>query len=136
MVVAIIDSHPVFLSGLTQFLYEFFPKAQVIRSVSLNAFDENRVELKPDLLILGVNSFFKVGELKTLEAIKESMPSAYIVVLYDEIHMAIPLLKIGARGFLAKRESSIELLDCLQCILKGKRYLNEEVFEWIVRPTS
>jgi DNA-binding NarL/FixJ family response regulator len=136
MVAAIIDSHPVFLNGLTQFLYEFYPKISVIRSATLSAFNAGKGDLIPDFVILGVNNFFKPAELKTLEVMKRSMPSTSIVIYYDEIQMVIPFLKTGASGFLAKKGNPSELLDCLESILKGKRYLNNEVFEWIVRPVS
>ena len=136
MVAAIIDSHPVFLNGLTQFLDEFYPRINVIRSTTLSAFDTDKGDLNPNFVILGVNNFFKPAEFKKLEMIKRSMPATSIVVYYDEIQMAIPFLKTGANGFLAKKGDPSELLDCLESILKGKRYLNNEVFEWIVRPIS
>ena len=136
MVAAIIDSHPVFLNGLTQFLQGTYPSIQIIKSLNISAFESSRGELKPDFIILGINNFFKPREMKTFEMMARALPATATIMFYDELNMVLPFLKSGAKGFIAKKGDTGELVDCLTMIISGKRYLNNEVFEWIVRPTS
>lgn len=133
MVAAIIDSHPVFLNGLTQFLYQSMKNINVVRSVDLRQFDIARGDLRPDFIILGVNGTLGNREYKTFQAMRRALPNSKTIVFYDEIEMAIPFLKGGVNGFLAKKSNPQELTDCLDVVMKGKRYLNNEVFEMIIR---
>lgn len=135
MVAAIIDSHPVFLNGLTQFLQGSFGNIQVLRAASAAAFENGRGDLQPDFLILGVNNFFKAAEIKTFETLKRRLPGTKTIVFYDEVNMIVPFLKIGVNGFLSKNGDPQELADCLAIVMDGKRYLNNEVFNWIVKST-
>lgn len=136
MVAAIIDSHPVFLNGLTQLLYGTYSDIQVVKSVNINAFNTTRGDLKPDFIIFGVNGFLKPRELKMFDLLLRSLPTTAIIVFYDELNMVLPFLKSGANGFIAKKGNPQELIDCLDMVTSGKRYLNNEVFEWIVRPNA
>jgi len=133
MIAAIIDSHPVFLNGLTQFLYESFKTVDVIRSETVTSFNSARGDLRPDFLIIGVNSIFRNNDLKTFERLARSLPDSRTIVFYDRLEMVIPFLKSGVNGFLAKNGQPEELSDCLDTVLKGRRYLNNEVFDLIVR---
>ena len=136
MIVIIIDSHPVFLNGLTQFLYQLHPGAKVLRYPTISAFTAASEQVLPDIIILGVNRLWKPGEVKLFEAASRPLSMKGIILFYDEVHMVVPFLKTGASGFIGKKGEPQELADCLESILKGKRYLSNELLEWMIRPTK
>jgi two-component system invasion response regulator UvrY len=136
MIVAIVDSHPVFLSGLSEFLNTYFLDIRILRFESINAFEFEKTEQGPDLVIVGVNMIFKEKDIKRIHSIQRSYPLAKIIIYYDQISMTLPFLKMGADGFVAKNSDLHELTDCIQWVLSGRRYLSNDVFDWIVRVST
>jgi DNA-binding NarL/FixJ family response regulator len=131
MVVAIIDSHPVFLNGLSEILQHYFKNVQVIKSGNLNDFVEDKEHIDPDFIILGVNKVFDSTELKMFENIRQSQPTAATIIFFNELHMVFPFLTTGANGYLAKKSNPAELIDCMECLMAEKSYLDTQILDLI-----
>lgn len=136
MLAILIDSHPVFLNGLTQYLSQFYKDIQILRSMSPKDFETNPGNIKPELIILGVNNFFKKKDIKAFDTLTNSLQAPPTIIFYDDINMITPFLKSSVNGFLSKNGPPEELIECVETVMSGRRYINNEVYEWIVRPNS
>lgn len=131
MVAAIIDSHPVFLNGLTELLQHHYKDVSILRAGNITAFEENRGDARPDLILLGVNKVFDSTELAVFEQIKKSLPYTATVILYDEINLVLPFLTTGANGFLGKLSKPEELIECIASVTSGANFLDPQIFDLI-----
>jgi len=131
MVVAIIDSHPVFLNGLSEILQHDFKGVQVIKYGNLKEFDEDKKNLNPDFIILGVNKVFDSEELKIFKNIRQALPTAATIIFFNELNMVFPFLTTGANGYLAKKSHPSELINCMECLMAEKNYLDTQILDLI-----
>lgn len=127
IIAAIIDSQPIFLNGLSIFLMEHFNQVHVIKSKSITAFSADNPGIRPDLMICGINSVADSNEFQRARSrITRQFPSSKIIVYYDHVSMVVPFAKIS-HGLLAKKNDISELIECINNVLSGNRYLCNEV---------
>lgn len=69
------------------------------------------------------------GGLDTLTEIKRLRPEIRVLVVtaYPEDRYALPSLKAGADGFLTKAHALRELLDAIDVLTDGRRYITDSV---------
>lgn len=132
--IALIDNHPIIRTGLGLFLKKSFDEVTVMESdsiLSLYTLDPNQV---PDLVILGISQSSFNENLGLINATKKYFSSSHIII-YDETprsSLVLHYLRAGAKGYLTKLNSANELVDCIGEVLKGKRYICNEVFDVIL----
>lgn len=82
----------------------------------------------PDLLILDLD-MPGIGGLETLKRILYRKPQLLILVfsMHDDCIYATRAIQAGARGYVTKTEPPEVVLEALDKILKGGRYLNNEM---------
>jgi two-component system, NarL family, invasion response regulator UvrY len=128
--VMIADDHPVVLKGLIQILSD----TEDIRIVGEAA---NAVELvglmhrEPcDVVLLDVSMPGKNG-LEALKVIRETFPQVKALILssYPEDQFGVRALKAGAAGYLTKHTAPERLIEAVQRIAAGKRYITPELAE-------
>lgn len=128
--VLIADDHVVFREGLKQVIAktvdmmvadEVENGAEVLRKVEENDYD---------LVILDISMPGRNGLdiLADLKRIKPKLP-VLILSMYPEEQFALRAYKIGASGYLTKGNSSQEILEALQKISLGKRYISHQFAE-------
>lgn len=85
-------------------------------------------KLHPDLMILDLD-MPGISGLDTLARILQRNEKARILILsmHDDCVYASRALQAGAKGFVTKMDPPEVILDALQKILKGGRFLNNEV---------
>lgn len=81
-----------------------------------------------DLVILDI-SMPGLGGLELLSRIHESRPDLPVLMLsmFPEEQFALRSLKLGASGYLTKKEAADELLLAVAQIFAGKRYLSQSL---------
>lgn len=86
-----------------------------------------------DLVILDI-SMPGLGGLELLMRLHESRPSLAVLMLsmFPEEQFALRALKLGASGYLTKKEAADELLLAVQQIFAGKRYLSQSLSENLI----
>ncbi len=86
-----------------------------------------------DLVILDI-SMPGLGGLELLMRIHESWPGLAVLMLsmFPEEQFALRALKLGASGYLTKKEAADELLLAVQQIFSGKRYLSQSLSESLI----
>lgn len=128
--VLVADDHPVVRKGLVQILSD----TEDIRVVGEAA---NAVELvglmhrEPcDVVLLDVSMPGKNG-IEALKVIRQEFPQVKALVLssYPEDQFGVRALKAGAAGYLTKHTAPERLIEAVQRIVTGKRYITPELAE-------
>lgn len=124
------DDHRIIRIGLVQILKDEYPFVHItevgdgeslVKEVSLHEYD---------LVISDLDMPGRSG-LEALEQIRLFKPTLPVLILsiYPEELYAIRVLKAGASGFMNKNAAPEELINAVQRILAGKKYITPEIGE-------
>src|SRR6059058_4337640 len=123
--VLIADDHALFRRGLIMVL-EAEPDIEVVAEAQ----DGTEVigkaeEFVPDVLLMDVR-MHKLNGIEAARAIRESVPSAKIVMLTvsDEEDDLFDAIKAGANGYLLKEVSIEEVADTVRAVMAGASLLS------------
>jgi DNA-binding NarL/FixJ family response regulator len=130
MNILIADDHAVVRQGLRLILANEFRKATFGEANDTPQLLDRLKQEPWDVLIMDLSMPGGSG-LNTLKDIKRSHPQMPILVLsmYPEDQYAVRTLKAGASGYLTKESASDELVNAMQKILHGGKYINASVAE-------
>ncbi len=130
MKILIADDHTVVRQGLRLILANEFKKATFGEASDTDGLFEQLKKDAWDALIMDLSMPGGSG-LNTLKEIKHNHPQLPVLVLsmYPEDQYAVRTLKAGASGYLTKESASEELVNAMQKILHGGRYINASVAE-------
>lgn len=126
--VLIADDHPVVRSGLAMIIQY----AQGIEAVAEACNGMEAVALfqkhQPDVVLMDLK-MPEMGGVEAISAIRKTYPEACIIVLttYDGDEDIYRGLQAGARGYLLKSVSREELLNAIQQVHAGRKYIPAEV---------
>jgi two-component system invasion response regulator UvrY len=125
----IVDDHAVVRQGVRQILEGRFD-AEVDEAVDAQELMTRLQNGKWDAVILDIGLPGRSG-LDALADIKKLNPKLPVLVLsaYPEDQLAIRVLKAGAAGYLSKESAPEELLDALNKVLEGGRYVSPAIAE-------
>jgi len=128
--ILIADDHGIFLEGLKQVI-----SRTANMTVADEAADGPEVLVKIrsneyDLLVLDISLPGRSG-LDIMTEIKSIRPKLPVLILsmHPEEQYAMRALKSGAAGYLTKGSSSQDLIDALQRIATGKKYVSASMAE-------
>ncbi len=128
MHVAIADDHPIFRSGLKFLLESSF------KNIFVNQFENGEEILEfvkirmPDIMIVDIDMPFKNGlEVCKLITQMEIDSKVIILTMYKDIEMLKVAFRNGAKGYLVKDNTSEELVDCIQTVMEGKKYVAKDL---------
>jgi two-component system, NarL family, invasion response regulator UvrY len=124
------DDHSFVRLGLIQILKDEYPSAEItevadgeslVKEVTLHDFD---------FVISDLDMPGRSG-LEALEQIKIIKPKLPVLILsiYPEELYAVRVLKAGAAGYMNKNAAPYELINAIQRILLGKKYITPEISE-------
>ena len=136
--IIIADDHDIVRSGLELILSKE-PELELTGMAA--SYEELRKLLEekkePDLLILDLNLGDRNG-LGAIRELREHFGSLPILVLsmYPEELYAIQAIRAGASGYLNKRAISGELVQAIQRVLAGEKYISKAVEEELLYGTS
>lgn len=127
MRILLADDHAIVRSGLRRILADAFPDATVGEVGSYNEVRDRVREEDWSLLILDIalddrNSLDLIPEIRALR------PTTPIIVLsmYGEMQFVVRALRLGVSAYLTKDRAPEELIQAIQSVMQGRRYLSEE----------
>lgn len=126
--IVLFDPYPISQLGFSQVVKANTTGFQSLVVSSADALARVAGSHAVDLLILTVNTVKNNNALHTLQECRALCPDAPIV-LYDEEHYAGDLekwLKSGVAGYLAKSEPMWVLIQCIEVVSGGGKYLSPE----------
>lgn len=128
--VMVADDHAVVRKGLVQILSDT-EDIRVIGEAASAAEIVGLLQREPcDVLLLDVSMPGK-GGIEALKVIREEFPQVRTLILsmYPEDQFGIRALKAGASGYLTKQAAPERLIEAVQKIAMGKRYITPELAE-------
>ena len=128
--ILIVDDHQVVRKGLKQILTDEYSDVEFGEAENgVDALQKIKTE-KWDIVILDINMPGRNG-LEVLHQLKDEKIKVPVLVLsmHPEDQVAIRVLKLGARGFIAKDSHDTELMNAIRQILSGRRYISPSVAE-------
>lgn len=119
------DDHPAVREGLTlRLLQEGFVVCGEAenRATLLETIDASRADIAlVDLTLCGENGLDLIGELRARDI------PVLVYSMHEDAETVRMALDRGARGYVAKRETSVELMAGVRRVLAGQRYLSPRV---------
>lgn len=137
MNVLIADDHAILRKGLIEILHESFPSLKYFEaSNSIEALDITRKETL-DLILLDISMPGRSG-LETLKQIRADGINTPILILsvQPEDQYAIRVLKAGASGYLNKDSAPEELINAVNLILRGRKYISLNIVDKLAQSLS
>lgn len=91
-----------------------------------------------DVLVLDIN-MPEIDGIKVLQEFKKQgfePPQVIILSSYDDIKLVKEVLKIGAKGFLAKKCAAEQIVEAIRTVSDGRQYFSDHIQEKIVNSFS
>ena len=122
--IVIADDHPLIRAGMASLLQSTGGFALLAQASDGEQAVDLYQRLRPEVLLMDM-SMPGCDGVEATQRIRRQHPQARIIILSahegDEVvHRA---MQAGASGYLLKSAPFAELLDCIACVLAGKRYL-------------
>ena len=127
------DNHPVVRDGL-RILLDAHPDITVI-GAAVNGHDAVQLvtKLQPDVVVMdailpGLNG------IEATRQIHQICPSIQIIILsiHATIEHVVRVLKAGANGYLIKESIGTEVVDAIQAVNVGHRYLSQKISDMMI----
>ncbi len=124
MKVLIADDHEVIRIGIRHILQEEFTLAEIGEAFDTNSLIEKAIAADWDIIISDI-SMPGGGGIEALKKILTQKPSQRILIIttYAEDQYAKRVLEAGAFGFLTKDTAPEKLVDAVNTILSGDRFI-------------
>jgi DNA-binding NarL/FixJ family response regulator len=130
MNVALIDSHPVFRTGLRLLLNSCFDDLNTLESGCMQSFKKAIAPGTADIIIIGLSEEEPQIDQVALKKMIGTNPSASFILYYAHnpgYKLASSLMRIGVKGFLSKDGCPNDLEVCVNSILSGQPYICRQV---------
>ena len=124
----IIDDHELIRDAWTVLL-ESTEKFRILEKIARSEEVERRIkQLQPDLVLLDVN-MSPVDGFEVLRIIKSQSPTSKVIAvsIYNQLIYARRMMKEGAKGYVTKNSSANELLNAIDVVMKGSKYVCKEI---------
>ena len=128
--IVLADDHSFIRLGLIQILKDEYPSVEIIEVSDGEALVKEVTLHDCDLVISDLDMPGRSG-LEALQQIKLSKPDLPVLILsiYPEDLYAVRVLKAGASGYLNKNAAPDELINAINRISLGKKYISPEIAE-------
>jgi len=129
----VVHSFPVVSYGLIKLVEEHLHEVTVVEAGTGSEALQRVREADWDLVVMGL-SFGGRGGLELLKAIKEVRPKLPVLVfsIYSEELYARRSFKAGAAGYVRKDSSRAEVLQAIQKVMSGGRYVSPQLAETLI----
>ncbi len=132
--VLIADDHQLFREGLVN-LISSAPDIEVIGEAKdgLEATKKAK-KLKPDLILIDIGMPIMNG-IEATKSIKRDDPGIKIIAvsMHSDRQFVKGVLEAGADGYLLKNCTYRQLIDAVQSVVSGKKYLSDDITEMVIQ---
>lgn len=128
--VIITDDHAILRGGLKQILADTDNMTVVAEAQNASEAIKLGRETDADVMLLDIGLPDRSG-IEALKYIKKDNKKIAVLMLsmYREEQYAVRALKSGAAGYLSKENAPSELVNAIETVAKGKKYITPEVAE-------
>jgi DNA-binding NarL/FixJ family response regulator len=131
--ILICDDHTLFVEGIKAMLRNE-PSLEIVGEARDGRHAVDLVKnLKPDLLLMDV-SMPDMNGFDATQRIHEFDPTVKVLILtmHDEEELVARCLEAGAAGYIVKNAPASELLNAIEMVQRGERYLSPVVLKKVV----
>ena len=132
--VLIADDHQLFREGLVN-LISSAPDIEVIGEAKdgLEATKKAK-KLKPDLILIDIG-MPNMNGIEATKSIKRDDPGIKIIAvsMHSDRQFVKGVLEAGADGYLLKNCTYRQLIDAVQSVVSGKKYLSDDITEMVIQ---
>ena len=130
--ILIADDHALVRKGLKQILLEEYPSAIIEEVNDGEGVIKKSISNEWDIIISDLSMPGRSG-LDVLKQVKQNFPKLPVLILsiHPEEQYAIRVLKAGAAGYLSKDAATEELVEAVQRVLQGRKYISPSIAEKI-----
>ncbi len=128
--ILIADDHIIVRRGLRQILLEGFPYVHIEEVPDAEEMIKKVISAEWDVIISDLSMPGRSG-LDALQQIKQISPKLPVLILsiHPEEQYALRVLKAGAAGYLSKDLAPDELVNAVNRVLLGKKYITASIAE-------
>ncbi len=128
--ILIADDHAIVRRGMKQILLEQYPSADVAEAGDAETLVAKVVEGGWDIVITDMNMPGRSG-LDALHQIRQIDPALPVLIMsmYPEDQYALRVIKAGASGYLGKETIHDNLVNAIETVRKGKRFITPSIAE-------
>lgn len=131
--ILIADDHKLFREGIVNLLSE--TKEIIVIAQAENGLDAiaKAKEYHPDIVILDI-AMPEMNGIEAAEIIREELPDIKIIALsmHAEKHFIKKMLEAGAKGYLFKNCTYNQLIEAINCVYAGEKFLSSEITEVLI----
>ncbi len=129
MRILIADDHTIVRDGIKMLLIESYPNAHIQDVSDAETLLKFAFSEKWDIIISDISMPPGDSGLDALKKIKSHTPSVPVLILsmHAPGQYAVKAIRSGAAGYLTKGAATLELINAVNTVLSGKKYLTPEV---------
>lgn len=137
--VALVDDHQIVRDGIRSLLTGIDDIEVIIEACDAMCIIERLKIVKPDVLVPDVMivdiSLPEISGIELTKIITSQHPSIKIIMLsmYTNQEFIFNAIKAGAKGYLPKTITRVELLDAIREVFKGNEYFSKDVSNIILK---
>ena len=127
--IALIDKFPILRIGLSMHLKKYFKEITIWEMENTADFQASYLDVDPDIIIIGINLYSTAQSTENINTLLNENPKSRIIV-YDEKPDATLLndyFRNGVAGYLSKQNRLSELIECIEAVTTGKKYICKEL---------
>lgn len=131
--ILIADDHQLFREGLINLLSDT-PEIEVVAHAENGKIAvEKAINFKPDIVLMDIGMPVLSG-IDATALLKSKMPDIKIIALsmHSDKHFIKGMLEAGANGYLFKNCTYSQLIDAIETVIAGKKYLSAEITEVLI----
>ncbi len=132
MRILIADDHEIVRKGLKQILLEHYSNAHIEEASDGEVLVSKALQSDWNIIISDI-SMPRMNGLEAMHQIKASKPAIPMLMLsiHSEDEYALRAIKAGAHGYLTKDLAQQELVNAVEKVLSGKKFISHELAEKI-----
>ena len=119
------DVHPLFRRGVKSFIQKNLPSTVIYEIEKIEKFS-SFIEMNPVEMIIVGDTFLDISGYKTIGLIKKTIPSIKFLIFCNSRDKKdfYNAMDAGADGYLGKFESDKELLNGIECVRRGNKFIS------------
>lgn len=131
--ILIADDHQLFREGLINLLSDTTEIEVVAHAENGKIAVEKAIIYKPDIVIMDIGMPV-LGGIDATALLKSKMPDIKIIALsmHSDKHFIKGMLEAGATGYLFKNCTHPQLIEAIETVYAGKKYLSDKITEVLI----
>jgi DNA-binding NarL/FixJ family response regulator len=131
--IIIADDHPLCLMGFKKMLR--MPEFELIgEAINGKELVELAIKLKPDVILTDIKMPYMDG-IEATKILSKGLPDTGIIAMsiLDEYSLIMDMIDAGAKGYLLKSASPIDVIAAIHAVNKGETYYCKETTQQMVK---